>query len=132
MLALNTGGQSAGVAFRLDERDLSEELGPVRVREMVHGLYRPIWGVIRLACGKTVPSLAFVADMHHAQYESDATIPTAAPLVAHATGHVGRNRDYLLQLDATLAEHGISDDYVHQLANAVRSYEYGGPSQAAA
>ncbi|MFY3985932.1 gamma-glutamylcyclotransferase [Achromobacter xylosoxidans] len=122
MLALNTGGYSSGVAFRLDDRNLLEELGLVWIREMVHGLYRPIWGLIRLASGKTVPSLAFVADTEHAQYERDATIATAAPLIASASGHLGSNRDYLLQLDATLAKHGISDGYVHQLANVVRTY----------
>ncbi|HEP9100157.1 TPA: gamma-glutamylcyclotransferase [Pseudomonas aeruginosa] len=122
MLALNTGGQSAGVAFRLDEKDLLEELGLVWVREMVHGLYRPVWGSIRLACGRTVPSLAFVAETSHAQYERDATIATTAPLIARASGHMGSNRDYLLQLEATLAEHGIVDEYIHALASAVRTY----------
>lgn len=52
MLALKAGGQSAGMAFRLAENDLSEELGLVWIRETVHGLYRPNWGTIRLASGK--------------------------------------------------------------------------------
>lgn len=122
MLALNAGGQSAGVAFRLAEKDLLEELGIVWVREMVHGLYRPIWGGIHLACGRTVQSLTFVADTAHAQYESDATIATVAPLIAHASGHLGSNYDYLMQLETALAEHGITDEYVHRVADAVRTY----------
>tara|TARA_Y100000780_G_scaffold104849_2_gene95314 strand:- start:4080 stop:4652 length:573 start_codon:yes stop_codon:yes gene_type:complete len=122
MLALKSGGQSTGMAFRLAEKDLLEELELVWVREMVHGLYRPIWGSVRLASGETVSSLAFVADTAHAQYESDATVEAAAPLIAKASGYLGSNRDYLLQLEATLTEHGIADEYVQNLATAVRAY----------
>lgn len=122
MLALKGGGHCAGMAFRLAEEDLHEELWLVWVREMIHGLYRPIWGTVRLASGQTVGSLAFVANTAHAQFESDTTIETTAPAIAKAHGHLGGNLDYLLQLETALAEHGIADDYVEDLAAAVRAY----------
>ena len=122
MLALKAGGQSEGMAFRLDEQDLLDELLLVWTREMVHGLYRPVWGRVRLASGEMVSGLAFVADTAHGEYESDATVETAAPLIAKASGHMGSNRDYLQQLEATLMAHGIADEYVQNLAAAVRAY----------
>lgn len=121
MLALDAGGESAGVAFRLAEDHLQRELGLVWIREMVYGSYRPIWGKTRLADGRTVAALTFVADTARDQHEADASIATTAPLIAQACGSLGSNRDYLLSLDETLAEHGIDDPYIHDLARTVRA-----------
>jgi cation transport protein ChaC len=123
MLALKADGQTAGVAFRMGEEDLHEELWLVWVREMIHGLYRPVWGTIRLASGEIARSLAFVGNTEHDQYQSDATLEATALVIAKASGHLGSNLDYLLRLETTLAEYGIADDYVEDLAAAVRAHQ---------
>jgi len=124
MLALRPGGSTAGIALRLAAATLRDELRLVWRREMVHGLYRPVWADAQLVNGLTVPALAFAADpvVSHPYFEDDDSIATAAPVIAAATGHLGSNRDYLLQLDATLREHGICDDYVHDLTAAVQAF----------
>jgi len=126
MLALRSGGSTAGIALKLAAATLRDELRLVWRREMVHGLYHPIWidaQLVNEPNGLTVPVLAFAADpvVSHPYFEEDDAIATAAPIIAAATGHLGSNRDYLLQLDAALKEHGIRDDYIIDLSTAVRA-----------
>lgn len=126
MLALDHGGHCTGVAFRLAERGLRDELALVWIREMPYGSYRIVWGELALADGRAVRALAFVANPAQCQYETDASVKTVAPLIAHAHGALGRNADYLLQLEATLATHGVHDPYITALAAAVRAERGGG------
>ena len=121
MLALNEGGQTEGVVYRLSEDKLQDELWLLWVREMVHGLYRPIWARAQLPDGQTVQTLTFVADTSHPLYESDASVATISPVIASATGHLGSNRDYLMPLEAYLTQHDICDEYIAELAAAVRA-----------
>lgn len=121
MLALRSGGETSGIVFRLGEDSLTDELGLVWIREMAHGVYRPVWVSVNLADGRTVQTLTFVADTAHAVYEHDTSIATTSRIISRATGHLGSNRDYLLQLDRALSEHAIRDDYIAQLAAAVRT-----------
>lgn len=125
MLALQAGGETAGMVFRLGEDDLLDELWLVWVREMVHGLYRPIWAPARLADGQTVRTLTFVADTTHPVYEGDASIAITSKVIARARGNLGSNRDYLMQLESSLAAHGIRDGYIAELAAAVRAQPTG-------
>jgi len=127
MLALRSGGSTTGIALKLAAATLRDELRLVWRREMVHGLYHPVWAQAQLVNepnGLTVPALAFAADpvVSHPYFEDDDSIATIAPVIAAATGHLGSNRDYLLQLDAALLEHGICDDYVHDLTAAVQAF----------
>lgn len=121
MLALNAGGQTEGVVYRLSEDKLQDELWLLWVREMVHGLYRPIWAGAQLPDGQTVQTLTFVADTTHPLYETDASVATISPVIACATGHLGSNRDYLMPLEAYLSKHDICDEYIADLAAAVRA-----------
>ncbi len=121
MLALKAGGQSIGVAFRLNDEVTLDELWIVWVREMVHGLYRPIWATARLGDGQAVQTLAFVADTQHPMHEDDTSITTTSQFIAKASGHLGSNRDYLMRLETCLATHDIHDAYIAELAAAVRA-----------
>ena len=121
MLALESGGQTVGMAFRLCEKSLLDELWLTWVREMVHGLYRPIWTMARLATGRPIRLLTFVADTTHPMYEQDKSIDVTAKAIAEASGHLGSNSDYLVQLEKSLAAHGIHDGYIARLAFAMRS-----------
>lgn len=120
MLALDRGGSCAGVAYRLAEANLRDELALVWIREMPYGSYHIIWGEVALAGGHPVRALTFVANPAQCQYEADARVATVAPLIAHARGTLGSNVDYLLELEATLARFDIQDPYIAALAGAVR------------
>jgi len=121
MLALAEGGECAGVAFRLAERDLHEELKLVWIREMIYGSYRPIWASVQLPAGTVVSALVFAANPALPQYVTDSTIESTARLIANARGPLGSNLDYLLRLDATLTEHGLRDPYIHELAQVAQA-----------
>ncbi|BAE75146.1 cation transport regulator ChaC [Sodalis glossinidius str. 'morsitans'] len=63
MLALKEGGQTTGLAFRLPEARLHEEL------EMLTGCYIPTWSELTLDSRDSVTTLVFVMDpCHQRQY----------------------------------------------------------------
>ncbi|AYQ90010.1 gamma-glutamylcyclotransferase [Burkholderia gladioli] len=125
MLALEPGGETTGIALRLHAERLVDELRLVWIREMVLGSYRPTWAKVRLDDGSEAHAIAFVADPSREQYERDASVATAAPLIAQAAGPIGSNADYLFRLQAALREHGIGDAYVDALAEAVARAQRG-------
>jgi cation transport protein ChaC len=120
MLALEPGGRSQGVAFRIGADKLEEELPMLWVREMVSGAYLPTWLRVNLADGHQVHALAFVADRERPQFEADSSIATVAPLIAAASGVNGSNADYVFKLSFGLADRGYTDDYVDALACELR------------
>jgi glutathione-specific gamma-glutamylcyclotransferase len=119
MLALREGGSTSGIALRLPESTLDEELTRVWIREMVLGSYRPVWADVRLHCGDTVPAVVFVANEMGEQFRPDASVETVAPLIASATGHFGSNLDYLIRLHATLHELALCDAYIDAIAGYI-------------
>ncbi|WP_338576979.1 MULTISPECIES: gamma-glutamylcyclotransferase [unclassified Erwinia] len=123
MLALREGGETTGLAFRLPEEKLHEELELLWKREMVTGCYLPTWCGLTLADGRTVTALAFVMDPRHALYESDACPKTIAPLIAQASGPLGTNAQYLYSLDQELKKRGLYDDCLTDLVQRVRELE---------
>ncbi len=116
MLALEPGGRTKGVAFRIATDKLEQELSLVWTREMAAGSYTPTWQIVSLAGGQQVHALVFVADPTAAQYDADASIATVAPLIAHASGVHGSNADYVFKLSFALADRGFTDDYIEALA----------------
>lgn len=120
MLSLEPGGETHGLALRLAETNLEEELHLVWIREMLTGAYRPTWARLSLANGREISAIVFVADPSHPHYENDASVNSVAPLVATASGPLGTNADYVLRLEKALVEHQMADSYVDELADAVR------------
>jgi cation transport protein ChaC len=84
MLALKEGGRTTGVAYRLAESTLHEELSLLWKREMITGCYLPSWRRLELDDGRTVNALVFIMDPRHPLYESDTRAQTIAPLIASA------------------------------------------------
>lgn len=116
MLSLAPGGQTQGLALRLAEDTLEQELLMVWLREMVGGAYQPDWAKLSLADGRTACGIIFRADPQGVMHEDDDRIETICPLINTAHGILGSNRDYVIQLDAALEEYGFKDDYIHDLA----------------
>jgi cation transport protein ChaC len=109
MLSLEPGGKTAGLALRLHASDLEEELRLVWRREMLTGAYVPTWVQLKLHDERRVWAIAFVADPAHRLYEADASVGSVARLVAHASGPLGTNVDYVFRLKHALQRHGLSD-----------------------
>jgi cation transport protein ChaC len=120
MLALEPGGMTHGIAFRLPDLALQEELSLVWTREMMTGVYRPIWSTVTLEDGNEATAIAFVADPTHPLYEKDAAVPTVAPIISTAAGSLGTNADYLFNLQSALMGKNAKDAYVEALADAVQ------------
>ncbi|MDO5666563.1 MAG: gamma-glutamylcyclotransferase [Alcaligenaceae bacterium] len=116
MLSLAPGGQTQGLALRLAEETLEQELLMVWLREMVGGSYQPDWATLRLDDGRQASAIIFRADPQGAFHEDDDSIETISPLITSAHGILGSNKDYVFQLEAALNEHKFRDDYVHALA----------------
>ncbi|ADP12444.1 Cation transport protein chaC [Erwinia sp. Ejp617] len=123
MLALKEGGQTSGLAFRLPEDKLHEELELLWKREMLTGCYLPIWHPLRLDDGRAVCALVFVMDPRHALYEADSCVQTIAPLIAQAQGPLGTNAQYLFSLEQELTQRGMYDDCLTDLVQRVRQLQ---------
>ena len=105
MLALKEGGRTTGVAYRLPEETLEQELTLLWKREMITGCYLPTWCQLDLDDGCTVNAIVFIMDPRHPEYESDTravdcggersagnqrTIPVFTGTGAYQTGNAGR------------------------------------------
>lgn len=123
MLALKEGGQTTGLAFRLPEAKLIEELELLWKREMITGCYLPTWCELKLEDGRNVTALAFVMDPRHALYETDSCPQTIAPLIAQASGPLGTNAQYLFSLEQELKRRGLYDDCLTDLVQRVRELQ---------
>jgi cation transport protein ChaC len=57
-----------------------------------------------------------VAEPGGSQYESDARASAIAPSMAVATGLFGTNAEYVFKLQSALADCGLNDPYIDELA----------------
>lgn len=117
MLSLEPGGKTEGVALRIPQALLDEELRILWIREMVTGAYTPTWAPVTFDNGDEGVALAFVADPRQSQYEADSGLSVIAPLMASASGLFGSNAEYVFKLQCALTECGMSDHYIDALAN---------------
>lgn len=122
MLALKAGGQTSGLAFRLPQAQLEDELALLWKREMVTGCYLPTWCELTLDGGRRITALAFVMDAQHPLFEEDTCHQVVTPLIASASGPLGSNAQYLFALDRELKNHGMRDDAIGELASSVRQW----------
>ena len=121
MLAVQPGESIRGVALRLPEAQVHDELRLLWRRELPTGAYVPTWGTAVLDDGRRVVSLVFAANADHPMHAADSSVATVAPLVAAASGPYGSNAEYVLRLDDELVAAQATDAYVHALASAVRA-----------
>ncbi|MEH2921505.1 gamma-glutamylcyclotransferase [Samsonia erythrinae] len=120
MLALKPGGQTTGLAFRLQTDSLREDLELLWKREMMTGCYRPLWCELQRKNGAPLTALVFVSEPEHPLNEQDTCIQSVAPLIARASGPLGTNAQYLFALEQELKNHNTEDKNVSELAQRVR------------
>ena len=116
VLGLDRGGTCRGVALRLEERFVRDELLLVWRREMVTGAYRPTWIRARTDAGP-VDAITFVANRDGASYAGDLDEEQIARVLATGAGFLGTCTEYLAQTTAGLAARGIRDNGLQRLAD---------------
>jgi cation transport protein ChaC len=121
MLTLEPGaGHCHGLVFRVPAALADAESSLLWQREMIRGGYRPTLLPVHTPQGP-VMALAFLANPAHPGYVGELPLAESAAVIATAEGQLGRNRDYLRQLDAQLLCLGLDDPYVHGLWAAVQA-----------
>lgn len=121
VLTLESGGSCRGLAYRLTRGTNRQELSRLWRREMSLGSYRPRWLECRSG-DETFEALAFVVNRRCTGYAGKLPLDTMVQAIATARGKYGSSADYLFRTEAALAEHGIRDERVRQLAERVRTH----------
>jgi cation transport protein ChaC len=119
MLALESGGDCEGIAYRLAPHQVRSELAILWNREMLSGVYQARWVPTKLRDGRTVSAVTFVVDNGHCQYCGDLPVDKAAHHIAFAEGRRGACRDYLANTAAHARALGIHDQYIEDLVARV-------------
>lgn len=108
MLALERGGSCRGVVYRVERDRAAHEMRSVFLRELMGGAYHPRW--VNVHCGdETVRAITFVSNHAYENFAGILPIETVADHIAHATGHLGRCSDYLVNTVRHLHALGIDD-----------------------
>ena len=111
-------GSCRGLAFRIAAARVDEESAILWRREMIRGGYRPQLLPLRTPQGP-LRALVFTANTAHPDHVGELPLERTAAIIAGASGVIGSNRDYLLQLAAQLRRLDIGDDYIDALERAL-------------
>jgi cation transport protein ChaC len=122
VLALDRAGPAHcdGVAMRVATGAETETLTLLRDRELVSSAYLERTLPVTLRDGRAIAALTYVIDPDHPQYCGGLPDRRQAEVIAAATGGRGPNRDYLFSTAAHLADLGIRDAELEDLAVLVR------------
>ncbi len=108
VLGLDRGGSCGGVAYRVDEQCVENELALLWRREMLMGTYVPRWVRATTSDGN-VRAIAFVVDRSKPGYAGRLSDAQIVRVVGGAHGQYGSCADYLRNTAEGLARHGIAD-----------------------
>lgn len=113
------GVRCDGLVFRIAAHQVEEETQILWRREMVRGGYAPTLLATSTPQG-VVQAIVFVAREGNPSYVHDLSLEATADIVASARGHLGENRDYLIQLAQQLQVLGLTDPYIQDLLQLVQ------------
>jgi len=120
MLGLRPNGATRGLAYRVAHDAIEEELSIIWRREMVTAAYVPRWVKVRTESG-VVDAIAFVIDVHHERHAVDLEPEQIVDILAAAQGKIGTASEYLFSTVDHLAELGMRDKSLSDLADRVRA-----------
>lgn len=118
MLALEPGGQCAGLLFRIPAATARDELLLAWRREMFTGAYRSRWVVATTAVG-TVRAATFIANRKHPRYAGRLDESAVAARLMTARGTLGSCAAYLAETVTSLHAAGLHDRGLERLQQAV-------------
>jgi cation transport protein ChaC len=117
ILGLLPGGSCRGLAHRLPAESYDDVRRYLIHREIDHdGVYEETVRPLQLDDGRTVDALVYLADRTHRQFAGTLPLDQAAALVRRGHGATGSNLDYVLNTVAHLAEMGLRDRALEELA----------------
>ncbi|MBW6506332.1 MAG: gamma-glutamylcyclotransferase [Rhodobacteraceae bacterium] len=121
VLALDAapGAVCNGVALAVPEAEKAEVLAALRARELTASAYVERCLPLQLEDGREVDAICYVIDRAHPLY-CGLSLEAQAEIIARAAGERGANADYLFNTAAHLAELGLADADLDQLATRVR------------
>jgi len=119
MLSLESGGNCAGVAYRIAPEGAVTELDVLWRREMSSRSYRPVWVTAYTRRGPE-PAIVFAVNRSHERYVPGLDTETIARYLATGAGLNGSCREYLFDTAEHLRELGIHDRRIEALARRVR------------
>lgn len=109
VLGLDRGGSCKGVAFRVAPEMREDVLAYLRERELVTNVYLERTVPLRLADGRRVGAITYVADTAHEQFQRTSSPEEAAVFVSGARGQSGDNIEYVKNTVEHLRHLGIYD-----------------------
>jgi len=112
VLGLDRGGSCIGLAFRVPAELRDEVLAYLRERELVTSVYLERLVNLRLADGRKVDAVTYVADRAHQQYAGSMDEAQAAVIVRGAVGKSGDNVSYVRSTIEHLQALGIRDHWL--------------------
>jgi cation transport protein ChaC len=116
VLGLDRGGACRGVAFRVAAAERDSVVAYLREREQVTSVYLEREREVRLDDGRSTRALVYLVDRNHTQYAGKLDAEMQFSLVSAASGRSGPNRDYVINTARHLAELGMEDALLAQLA----------------
>ena len=94
VLGLDRGGSCRGLVYRVPAAEAAAELDYLHEREMVTGVYHPLWLNPETEAG-SVKAAAFVVDRAHPQYTGRLSVERTAELIVQGRGQRGACVEYL-------------------------------------
>src|SRR5919206_162542 len=128
VMGLCAGGSCWGVAFRIPRSEVRPTLKRLWNREMPRRVYRPRLVPVRLANGRSVRALAFIADPAHPSYVRELDLHGRARLVAQGIGKRGPCVDYIRNTLEHMHEVGVRDPHLERVLHAALSLQQQEPA----
>ncbi len=121
VFGLVRGGSCRGMAFAVPDADWGQVQQYLRDREQVTAVYREGFRPVRLASGSSVLALVYLVDQTHEQFAGKLDIGQQLALVRSGQGVSGNNIDYVLNTARHLAQLGIKDAGLMELASLLEA-----------
>lgn len=114
VLALLSGGSCKGMALRLAAAAVPEVLPRLWAREMVTGVYDPLFVKAHTAEG-TLRALTFTLSRQSPSFTGELSDDQLASIMQHSCGRYGTTRDYVEKTAACLRAAGLRDTELEAL-----------------
>jgi cation transport protein ChaC len=119
VLGLDRGGTCRGLAYRVPAAEGEEVLDYLYEREMVTGVYIPLW--LTLECEpEPVTAATFVVDQSHEQYTGRLSLDETADMILQGAGQRGPCLDYLENTVHHLEALGLSGGSLKDLLDHIK------------
>jgi glutathione-specific gamma-glutamylcyclotransferase len=131
VMGLCRGGSCWGMAFRVDAQRVRQALTRLWRREMPRRVYAPRLVRVKLASGREVRALAFLADPTHPAYVRELDLHRLARLVAQGIGQRGPCVDYIRNTLDHMQAVGVGDPHLERVLQAALALRANGSGAAA-